>query len=181
MTHYTIYFSGQITASDSFIRLAAADYTGISCDHQVILRGEHGKPYFADRDMPHFSLSHSGSRMACAVGPAPCGMDIQEHTFRGKKRNPAYLIRLAERYFHPDEAEYLKKSADTGNTFFDLWSARESYVKYTGEGITGDFSAFNILVPSDIAPARITKIPLAEDCSAFLCAEGDFNYMIKRI
>ena len=181
MTHYVIYFSEKKTESEPFIRLAAADYTGKNCDYAAILRAENGKPYFADPGMPHFSLSHSGNFIVCAVGPAPCGIDIQAHVFPGKSRDPAYLIRLAQRYFHPDETEQLKNAGDIREQFFHQWAAKESYVKFTGEGITGKFSSFSTLNPAGIFPARITKIPLAEGCSTFLCAEGYFEYTIKRI
>lgn len=180
MTHFTIYYTEQKTESESFIRLAAADYTGKSCIRSEILREKHGKPYFSETDMPHFSLSHSGKFTICAVGPIPCGIDIQEHAFHGKPRDADYLIRLAERFFHPAEAERLKNASDVKQSFFDRWAAKESCGKCTGDGVTG-FSSFNTLDPANIFPRRITKIPLAEGYSTFLCAAEDFDYTTKRI
>ena len=34
--------------------------------------GPHGKPYFPAESLPRFSLSHSGSRVMCAVGSRFC-------------------------------------------------------------------------------------------------------------
>jgi len=106
------------------------------------LTGEKGKPYFKDGQKDenagniHFSISHSGDYWICAVGRLRIGADIQEV-------KPAGNMAVAKRFFHPAEYEYLVKNKEKG--FFDIWTAKESYVKYTGTGISNDFSKFSVI------------------------------------
>ena len=46
--------------------------------------------------------------------------------------------KLAHRFFSAKEAEYV--DGERYLRFFEVWSARESYVKYTGQGIDKYFS-----------------------------------------
>ena len=48
------------------------------------------------------------------------------------------LLKLAYRFFHRKEAEFVEW--DICNRFFVVWTAKESYVKYTGQGIDDDFA-----------------------------------------
>lgn len=91
--------------------------------------GPHGKPYFSGGG-PGFSISHSGGYWVCALYDGPVGVDVQHH-----QRCAARSI--ARRHFHPDEYAWLE--AVGFSRFYDLWAARESYVKFTGSGIDDDF------------------------------------------
>lgn len=112
-----------------------------------IAREERGKPYFPGQPRLHFSISHSGELWVCALSGRPLGVDIQKHTTkRGESAGQAAarLSGLAERFFHPGEAAWVRENP--GERFFRIWAAKESYVKYTGEGIGGSFGTF-CLVP----------------------------------
>ncbi len=178
MTEFIIYCTTEKTASDPFIRRATAEYLHLPLTDWEILRGESGKPYHSDPHLPFFSLSHSGDYTVCAVGPAPCGVDVQVHSFHGKKREAETLLRLADRFFHPAEGSYLHSlSADAvPEAFFALWCAKESYGKLTARGLRGfsDFRA-NALPP----PARVRELPLAAGVSLCLAAEGAFRCTVK--
>lgn len=100
-----------------------------------ILRTERGKPYF-ETGYPHFSISHTQGVWICALSEQNVGLDVQNH--RSCKAE-----QLARRFFHPDEIAYLQQRNWT--PFFDVWSAKESYVKFTGEGIGEGFSAFSVI------------------------------------
>ncbi len=43
-----------------------------------MVTGKKGKPFFPDRPELHFSLSHCKTAIACALAPAPVGVDVQE-------------------------------------------------------------------------------------------------------
>ena len=129
-------------------------------------REAHGKPHFPEAPMIHFSISHSGGFWVCAISGQTVGVDIQERRWKGKqseekgedsggekkdRNGPACCeARIAERFFHPEERQFLARRAakgspdDGGGDFFDVWSAKESYVKYTGEGIGKDFRSFAV-------------------------------------
>jgi phosphopantetheinyl transferase len=185
--HYTLYYTEEKTESEAFIRRAVSDYTKTDCSHAEILHEPMGKPFFADPSLPFFSLSHSGNCTVCAVGPAPCGVDIQEHLFHGQHRSTDEILRIGNRFFHSDEAERLNQASadEIPSLFFDIWTAKESYVKYTGEGIS-KFKTFSALDPFTHAPAVIKKVTFCKHnpsayYSLFLTAEEAFTTEIKEL
>ena len=90
---------------------------------------EGGKPYLTAAPDVHFSLSHSGAWVVCAVSDHPVGVDIQQ--CRSFKPN------IADRFFHPDEVQYLSAlpPAERETAFYTLWTLKESYVKADGRGL----------------------------------------------
>lgn len=90
-------------------------------------RNEHGKPYFTHHPDWHFNLSHTRDYIACALGSAPVGVDIQV------LRSPSAA--LVSRVCSAPEQAWLNKQPCTAQGFTALWALKESYVKYTGEGI----------------------------------------------
>ena len=54
--------------------------------------------------------------------------------------------RLARRFFRPEEQEALAllEGDRRAESFFRLWTIKESYLKYTGRGIGGGLSSFRI-------------------------------------
>lgn len=101
---------------------------------------EDGKLYLTERDRFYVNLSHSGDYAVCAKSRAPIGADIQR---MGKSD-----IKIADRFFTPEEAEYIKKSADETGAFYEIWTKKESLVKAAGKGLTVPLSSFCVL--SDI-------------------------------
>jgi len=119
---------------------AGADERGMVCPPfdklPEIIRGDGKKPYFAKDIGVYFSVSHSGGFWVCSVSRQETGIDIQ-------KKTREYDAGIAKRFFHPDEHAYLQ---DKGfDDFFSVWAAKESYVKYTGQGIDEGFSSFSVI------------------------------------
>ena len=133
-------------ASDTTVTALAKDYIHrneevLSIDPRdasqfLIVRDAKGKPYFTSMPGLHFSLSHSGSMGACAFHRDSIGLDIQIHASVDKEK-------IAKRFFHPQEYAYLEKEAFL--SFFQVWVAKESYVKYTGEGISSGLNSFSVV------------------------------------
>ena len=73
---------------------------------------ENGKPFFPDGGA-YFSLSHCGKYAVCAVSGVPVGADIE------LARDNA--LRLAERFFMPDEAALVERSPTPEAEFCRLW------------------------------------------------------------
>lgn len=111
-----------------------------------ILRAERGKPYFSGDTGIHFSVSHSGDYVAVAFAKFPVGLDLQQHKSRSyetRTETHARHKKLAARYFHPDEQALVEN--DSWEGFFRVWTAKESFVKRTGQGIDKVFSKICIL------------------------------------
>ncbi|MCL2684204.1 MAG: 4'-phosphopantetheinyl transferase superfamily protein [Synergistaceae bacterium] len=130
-----------------------------------IVRAEGMKPFFAPDVGLHFSVSHSGKYWVCALSSQAVGIDIQSRVCE-------YERGIATRYFHPDEHEYLTRVGYSD--FFRIWTAKESYVKYTGEGINDNFQTFSSVIGNCITDtingAQIRFLPVDADYDLCLCA-----------
>ncbi|MCR5576446.1 MAG: 4'-phosphopantetheinyl transferase superfamily protein [Oscillospiraceae bacterium] len=135
--------------------------------------GEQGKPYLPDRPGVHFSLSHSGEHVLCALADAEIGCDVESL----RKVDLA----LAPRFFHPEEAAWLLSllQREQKAAFLRLWTLKESYIKALGLGLTLPLNEFRILpVPGgwalthaeDPRPWRLRAFEAA-DCFCAVCAE----------
>ncbi|MDR2658433.1 MAG: 4'-phosphopantetheinyl transferase superfamily protein [Spirochaetaceae bacterium] len=84
-----------------------------------------GKPYIEDG--PSFSVSHSGDWVVLAVCSKPVGIDIERiNTSRDTDG-------IARRVFHPDERA---QAPGDIKMFYKIWTAKESYIKMLGNGLT---------------------------------------------
>ena len=127
VTIYSAAYDRSPGASHRLLRQAAQRYAPEQTE-LTLASGEHGKPYFSNAPQLHFSISHSGAHWLCAFSAAPVGLDVQQHRSCQKQA-------LARRFFSPAEQDFLERTAYA--PFFDLWCAKESCLKYTGEGLSG--------------------------------------------
>lgn len=96
----------------------------------VIRTGTNGKPYVPGG--PAFNCSHSGSFVCCAVHGGPVGIDLEA-------RRPVRAA-LAARICTPEELVFTAPGGRFDSLrFLQLWTAKEAWVKYTGEGLGVDF------------------------------------------
>ena len=138
---------------------------GICCEALPSIKRRGGKKPCFEKDIGiYFSVSHSGDYWACAVSKQEIGIDIQKQT--GK-----YSRGIAKRFFHSDEHKYLE--ANDFNDFFKIWTAKESYVKFTGQGIKG-FTDFSVVtdghISEDINGVHIHFINFDPDYCLCVCA-----------
>lgn len=129
--------------SHRLLREALRRYSGAAVEDPLSF-GPYGKPFLPRRPDLHFSITHSGDYWMCAVSDAPVGLDLQAVQDCDRER-------LSRRFFHPDEDACLRR-CDYAD-FFALWAAKESYLKYTGRGITDELSAFSVVSPEGHFPA----------------------------
>ena len=88
---------------------------------------EFGKPFLPDG--PYFSLSHCKTGIAVATDTLPIGIDIESY----RDVSPE----LIEHTMNQAEQELINASDDPIKAFIELWTRKESYVKYLGTGIAG--------------------------------------------
>ena len=140
-----------------------------------VRKTDKGKPFFVNQPGRYLSVTDSGRTRMIALGECPVGIDLQLPETRGGKnrtREEQCLV-LAGRWFHPEESCWIAGAADfqtengrcarkslqqinsgtdifsdvTGR-FFQVWTGKEAYVKYTGSGIDRDFSRFSVMDPA---------------------------------
>ncbi len=104
-----------------------------------VRRGAGGKPYL---DLPdfHYNLSHGGDLVALAYGAAEIGVDVEP--IQDKKSR----LSIASRYFTDSERMALEHpdDVDPATLFTILWTRKESYVKYTGCGLSQGLRSFSV-------------------------------------
>ena len=150
--------------SDGRLRLAAARDAGLDVNaaELIVARTAEGKPYFP-RSGLHCSVTHSGGIWLCAISALPVGVDLQRHQECDRNR-------IAKRFFHPDEARWLETREDA---FFDVWCAKEGYVKYTGEGMLPGLDCFSAVdggeLAGEINGVPLRRVELFPDYSLCLC------------
>lgn len=88
-----------------------------------------GKPYFAGSAL-HFSVTHTGRHVFCALADHPIGIDAEEVD------RPIRLA-LAEKILSPGEHTRWQRASDSRLALLKLWVLKEAYYKFTGDGLRG--------------------------------------------
>lgn len=123
--------------SDMLLRTMLRESFGIN--HPEFCEDEKGKPYLLGNDL-YFSLSHSGTYIACAIDTHPVGVDIE--TPRAVEPRVINHCCTAQEslYVCADpmtRTDPLPAQSEEAVRFLTLWTAKEAYLKFTGEGLTG--------------------------------------------
>ena len=103
--------------------LAALGYAGTDF---TLCRSPLGKPYFAEADAPHFSISHTKILVVCAISETPIGVDAEPSD---RAVSPAVCRRFLAGCSPADAVT--------------AWTRRESYGTLTGEGVALQTTPFN--------------------------------------
>ena len=108
-------------------------------DDTDVIYNEYGKPFLKNHKDVFFSLSHSENMVMCAISDEEIGCDIQ--IIEDKKDN---ILKIAKRFFTTKESEYMESLSDDEvmDVFYRIWTAKESYIKATGEGLSKDLASF---------------------------------------
>ena len=158
----------------------------------VTARTVTGKPYFPHSQQFHLSISHSGDYWACAIGEQPMGLDLQDRELPQREETMEEMLRrhqkMAHRFFHPLEAEFVDQ--DPRYNFLTVWTAREAYVKFTGQGIDKHFSEHCVIpenaatISGEIADIRWSAMgkefwkTYFRDYTICVCTESPSEYFI---
>lgn len=133
---------------------------------------DRGKPYLKNCPELYFSLSHSGTKAMCAIDRRPVGCDIEIID------TPP--LKIAGRFFSAEEQSLLNSIADKeqlSRYFYMLWTGKESYLKLTGEGLSGGPEGFTVRLPfgaQEISGNAVTfyELPCGSGYQAALCVSG---------
>ena len=130
---------------------------------------EHGKPYAVSSDV-FFSVSHSDMFAAIAVDSAEVGLDVEKLTDKD-------YIKLARRFYHSAELQYVEESDDPVRAFTRVWTRKEAYLKQLGIGISTDLKGFDTTSPE--LSSRIVSLDLdgycLSVCTQFPITPQDIN------
>lgn len=151
----------QFLAGHWLARVVAGGVLGIEVDGCTLVRADDGSPRLQvdgrDSDW-HVSLSHSGDWIACALAPAPVGVDLE------MPRRRRDLLALAQFAFSPDECRRLAalSEPDRGDEFHRLWSLKEARGKRLGEGLLPRRSRRVTAMPCGAGAADAASWPIGD-------------------
>lgn len=162
---------------ESMVRKLIYRQWGLEAGAYAICRGSHGKPYVVNAGTPvYFNLSHSGNYIVCALSEREIGVDIE------KRRR--IKIEVGRRFFHSKEVQQLESlnGARQSDLFFRYWSVKESFLKYTGEGLSASLSGFEVCFQDAgicikkmdvLLPVFVRECAIDPDYKCFVCSETD--------
>lgn len=100
--------------------------------NEHIVAQEFKKPFIGDYPQFHYNISHCSGLVVCALSESPVGVDA-EHT-----RNISDSL-IRKLMTDEEKAFFLEVASDEDarrEWFLRFWTLKESYLKYTGEGLT---------------------------------------------
>jgi 4'-phosphopantetheinyl transferase len=120
-------------------------YTAVPPDALRFGCGESGKPFLENGGGPFplsFNLSHSAHLAVVAVAAvSEIGVDVEQI------RPLPDWEEIARSSFHPAEMEWVGAAAADRRTeaFFQVWTAKEAYIKASGQGLARPLDSFAVV------------------------------------
>ena len=140
---------------------------------QYIKYGKNGKP---EIEGLHFNISHAENFVICSVSENPVGCDIEK--IRSIKSG------FEKRFFTQNEVSYLDKFSgeEKLKQFFRLWTMKESYMKFTGDGMKLALNRFEFIIEDSVKvfrdgiliPCFIKEYEFLDYCISVCCEKNDF-------
>ena len=147
-------------AADALLRYAleTADYTEE--------KAASGKPLIRGRENFCFNLSHAGCWVVIAFGDSEVGVDVEQ------LRSDTDMESIARRFFAPEEQAYVLEGKERlRERFFEIWTGKESYLKYLGTGLKKKLTSSSVL---NLEPeVRLHHRMLPSGYSLGLCTTDD--------
>ena len=148
---------------------------GIDLEHDVS-----GRPVMLHRDGgvdQHISISDTKNWWGLLTADSLCGLDLEESS--------RTLNAITAKKLHPAEQQYLAglepSSSEWRGEFLNIWTRKESYMKFCGEGLRMGLSKFSVLdedlnyakvvQAKNHLPAFLTEIPAGRGLVAAVALE----------
>ena len=98
------------------------------------------KPYLKNNDI-YFNISHSGEYVICAISKDEVGCDIE------------YIknidMKIANKFFNENEYNTILNSNNQLDTFYRIWTLKESFMKNLGLGFNIELNSFEIVLSNN--------------------------------
>ena len=163
----------RLVFADMLAKLALSDYTGCLAESICFALRPNGKPY-AIEIPAEFNISHSGDLVVCAVDSESVGIDIEKICPIPTKLVYRVCSEQECRYVFgdaPPDAQNMLTDQLALERFYQIWTAKEAYSKYTGIGIITDLRQ----IPASNAQIQTTiygNYAISICCEHFLQSAG---------
>lgn len=156
---------------------------GIDNSKIEIVYNKYGKPFLKNIPL-YFNLSHSNKWVACGWSNNEIGVDIEKIN----KIN----IDIAKSSFCEAEYNYIKsgKKNEQYKKFIQIWTLKESYIKYIGKGLTIPLNSFcvkknmdhfNIESNGNIESVYLKQLEFSDDYYLAECSKNESSIEVQEI
>ncbi|WP_156856524.1 4'-phosphopantetheinyl transferase superfamily protein [Oceanobacillus sp. AG] len=104
--------------------------------------GKYGKPLLSKNSWLSFNISHSNEFIAIAISDRNIGIDIEKNIDLDYEE-------LAMSFFTKQEYNYISTSPNVKESFFKIWTLKESYLKAIGTGLHTPLNSFYFSLQDD--------------------------------
>lgn len=108
---------------------------------ESIVAPEGKKPFISGHPEIHYNISHCAGLVVLAFSDGPVGVDAEK--IRPVKDS------LIRRVLTESEQTFLYKMEPRDEWFTRFWTLKESYLKYTGDGLAGSLTSVSFSFPED--------------------------------
>ena len=106
-----------------------------------------GRPYLANNPLVDFNISHTQTHAFCLLCTATdtlrqprVGLDAES---LNTPRSASKYLALAKRFFAPNEQLLLLGATDIKRTFLEIFTKKEAFAKFTGEGLSKNLQSLD--------------------------------------
>lgn len=107
-----------------------------------------GRPFLSGRPDVDFNLSHTTGLVVCALevgdaaDPPRLGVDVEKIP-----ADPVRVEKLVARFFGCHEQRYCRRAKDLCTAFAEVFTAKEAYAKYVGDGLAQHLQKTDTMAP----------------------------------
>ena len=134
---------------------------------------EYGKPFVVDKPRTQFNISHTDHYIACIIADEPVGIDIELIKNADMK--------IAERFFTPDETAYIIDDKWQANRFYEVWTKKESRIKWEGKGLYKPLPSFSVFESSNQEQLTYHKVFHNDKAICHVCSTKQSPPSVKVI
>lgn len=143
----------KILPSSKSFRFKSTPLLQVLCSHYLnikphllsIFRTQNGKPFVPDHSI-EFNLSHTSQLVIIVFSLSSVGVDLECRNRRMRHAS------IAKRFFHPNEYNDYVHSESPQETFLEIWTRKESWIKAQGSTISRDLDC-------DLSSQSFSQIP----------------------
>ena len=136
------YLQDKFIINRGFLRLILAKYLSIKAKDIELAYNHKGKPFLvpSNQSKINFNLSHKNKYTIYAVSNNDLGIDLEAI------KSDIEVENIAKRFFTNHEYNDIccLQKEEKLEYFFQLWTAKEAYLKAIGEGLSGGLNSINL-------------------------------------
>jgi 4'-phosphopantetheinyl transferase len=148
--------------ADVLVRYKACEMLKVDNRDLMFAKNKHGKPFLPGQSTFHFNISHTRNALVVCISDIPVGIDIE-------KMNAADSA-AARKVFTGHEIAYIfRDDKDDCLRFNEIWTKKESYLKWTGEGWSPELAGTDVLcepLAALISTKRINQYTISQCCES---------------